>query len=446
MHINKVKIHNFKCFEGDFLLELNEGLNILVGDNESGKSTILEAIHLALCGLLNGSYIKLELSQDIFNNNSRDKYIESLSADNDETNISIPPSIFIEVFISGIEDESIKSLFEGNGNSLKEKACGIRFEISLNDSHKELYEELVKAGEVLSIPIEYYDFSWSSFARDYSVIPSKIPLKSAFIDSSSNRYKNGSDVYISRILRDYLENEDKIKVNQAYRKLRDTFINHDSIKNVNKIIQDAIDISDKKVEISLDLSVNAWETNLTTYLDDVPFHHVGKGEQCIIKTNLALNQKKSQEANVILLEEPENHLSYTKLNKLISHIKNTQNHKQIIITTHSSFVANKLGLESLIMINAEVDSDRKTVRLNDLGPSTQIFFEKLSGFDTLRLILCKKAILVEGDSDELIVQKAYMLLNDNKLPIEDCIDVISVGTSFLIESWFMKVSLSFLYA
>ena len=50
MAIKKIKIENFKCFEGIFVLELNSGLNILVGNNEAGKSTILEAIHIALTG------------------------------------------------------------------------------------------------------------------------------------------------------------------------------------------------------------------------------------------------------------------------------------------------------------------------------------------------------------------------------------------------------------
>jgi len=54
-----------------------------------------------------------------------------------------------------------------------------------------------------------------------------------------------------------------------------------------------------------------------------------------------------------------------------------------------------------------------------------------AGFDTLRLILCRKAILVEGPSDELIVQKAYIRKKNGELPIEDEVDVISVGTSFL---------------
>ena len=83
------------------------------------------------------------------------------------------------------------------------------------------------------------------------------------------------------------------------------------------------------------------------------------------------------------------------------------------------------------MMNAAGDSRRQTTKLDELGPATKSFFEKLSGYDTLRLILCDRAILVEGPCDELIVQRAYMKEHGRKLPIEDGIDVISVGTSFL---------------
>jgi putative ATP-dependent endonuclease of OLD family len=200
-----------------------------------------------------------------------------------------------------------------------------------------------------------------------------------------------------------------------------------SIQAINEKIKKSVKISNKKVELSVELlSKNAWENSLMTYLDDVPFHYMGKGEQCIVKTELALAHKKSKEASVILIEEPENHLSYSKLNQFVYSIKKHCEDKQIIISTHNSFVANKLGLDNLILLN-----DSRTMRLNDLKLETKSFFEKISGYDTLRLILCKKAILVEGDSDELVLQKAYMLKNDGKLPIENEIDVISVGTSFL---------------
>jgi putative ATP-dependent endonuclease of OLD family len=54
MYIRKVKVQNFKCFKEPFTLELTNGLNIIVGNNEAGKSTILEAVHLALSGLYAG--------------------------------------------------------------------------------------------------------------------------------------------------------------------------------------------------------------------------------------------------------------------------------------------------------------------------------------------------------------------------------------------------------
>ena len=64
--------------------------------------------------------------------------------------------------------------------------------------------------------------------------------------------------------------------------------------------------------------------------------------------------------------------------------------------------------------------------LADLLPDTKDYFMKLPGYNTLRLILSSKTILVEGPSDELIVQKAYKK-KYGKLPLEDGVDVISVG-------------------
>jgi putative ATP-dependent endonuclease of OLD family len=420
MNITKVIIENYKCFNGRFIFEPNKGLNLLVGDNEAGKSTILEAIHLALTGILNGRYLKNELTQYLFNIDSVNSYLKNLN----QGKPAILPHILIEIYFDG---EDI-ALFNGNGNSEKSNSAnGISFKIEFDsEKYQAEYEELLKAGNIKTVPIEYYDIVWTSFARQ-GITAKSIPLKSALIDSSSNRYQNGSDIYISRIIRENLEHKEIVDITQAYRKMQEVFMDEDAIKTINEKIKSAAKISEKDVKLSVDLSSkNAWETSLMTYLDDIPFHNIGKGEQCIVKTKLALGHKKSKEANILLLEEPENHLSHTKLNELIHSIKANMGEKQILISTHSSFVANKLGLDSLILL-----SDSKTIKMKDLNPETKNFFSHLSGYDTLRLILCKKAILVEGDSDELVIQKAYMKKNDGKLPIENGIDVISVGTAFL---------------
>jgi len=420
MNINKIHIENFKIFKGSFDLLLNKGINILVGNNEAGKSTIIEAIHLALTGLYNGRYLKNELTQYIFNNEIIVEYIQSLEPNKESKPL---PYILIEIYMDG-ED---LAEFEGDGNSQKVKASGISLKIAFDEKYQKEYEELVKVGGIKTLPIEYYNVLWSSFARDENITPRTIPIKSALIDSASNKLQNGSDIYISHIVKDFLESEEIVKISQAHRQMKESFMGHEAIQKINEKIKNASKISDKKVELSVELSSkNAWENSLITCIGDIPFQNIGKGEQCLIKTKLALGHKKAKEANIILFEEPENHLSYTKLNQLIRDIIKDNGEKQIFISTHNSFVANKLGLENLILLN-----NKQTIRLNDLSNDTFQFFKKLSGYDTLRLILCKKAILVEGDSDELVVQKAYMENNDGKLPIEDEIDVISVGTSFL---------------
>ena len=421
-------IENFKCFKGQFFLALNEGLNILVGDNESGKSTILEAIHLALSGWFHGRYIRTELSEAIFNMKVIEEYISGL---NQTENID-PPRIRVELYFE-IDDDATRAIFEGDNNITGQKACGIRFEILFKVRYQSEYDALLNNGGLKSLPIEYYDCEWQSFARE-SITPRSIPFKPSFIDSASARYQNGSDVYVSRIIRDLLEDDEKVKISQIHRGLKDSFDEEEIVKTINEKLNQG-DISEKEVTLSADVSTKtAWETSLKTYLDDIPFDFVGKGEQSLVKTQLALNHKKAREANILLLEEPENHLSYSKLNKSIKHLKDSEtdnsNKKQVIISTHSSFVANKFNLANLIILNEEASGSRTHVRMNDLTPETQKFFEKLPGYDTLRMILCRKVILVEGSSDELVVQKAY-IKEKGRLPIEDQVDVISVGTSFL---------------
>lgn len=109
-------------------------------------------------------------------------------------------------------------------------------------------------------------------------------------------------------------------------------------------------------------------------------------------------------AHVLLVEEPENHLSFSSMTQLIDKIAALSTAQQVIIATHSSFVLNKLGVDNVILFSA-----RGHIKLDQLPTDTHDYFMKLPGHDTLRLILAKQAILVEGPSDELIVQRAFRI-------------------------------------
>lgn len=415
--ISKIVIHNYKKFS-DFELDLDDDLNIIVGDNETGKSTILEAINLALTKRLNGKFIETELSPYLFHTDTVEKFIVDLKAGKNPA----PPDIFIELYF---KDIPALASFRGNNNSKREDQIGIRLEIVFNEDFCEEYDQFIKGSEINLLPIEYYKINWCGFDGNARTQRS-IPIWLSFIDATIIRLQSGTDYYLQNIINEGLDTKERAQLALTYRQLKEEFSKHDSITEINKTLDtDGGTISDKKLTISLDVSQRAnWETNLVPHLNEIPSQYSGKGEQNSLKIMLAL-KKKADKTNIILIEEPENHLSFASMNKLLTKIQEKCIGKQIIIATHSSFVLNKLGLEKLILI-----ANTKTVRLRNLPKDTQDYFKRLSGYDTLRLILAKKILLVEGPSDELIVQRAY--LNKHKrFPIQDGIDVLSVrGLSF----------------
>ncbi|ADM12322.1 chromosome segregation protein [Encephalitozoon intestinalis ATCC 50506] len=50
MHIKQIRLKNFKSFKDETLVEFTENVNIIVGRNGSGKSSIVSAIRFVLCG------------------------------------------------------------------------------------------------------------------------------------------------------------------------------------------------------------------------------------------------------------------------------------------------------------------------------------------------------------------------------------------------------------
>ncbi|HJC38449.1 MAG TPA: ATP-binding protein [Candidatus Mediterraneibacter faecigallinarum] len=53
MYIEKVEIRNFKAIE-NMTIEFHQGTNLLIGDNGAGKTSILEALTVALNGIMTG--------------------------------------------------------------------------------------------------------------------------------------------------------------------------------------------------------------------------------------------------------------------------------------------------------------------------------------------------------------------------------------------------------
>lgn len=411
--ISKMVLKNFRKFE-NMTICFESGLNILVGNNDSGKSTILEAINLCLTKRWNGKYFEQEFSHHFITSTVAAQCIEEVRAGQTPR----PPELIVELYF--VDDPTLTG-FKGTNNSLKEDVPGYRLCAALDtDFADEYLEFLSKPEEVTTVPTEFYKIEWTSF-QGQSVNPRLPKVKASLIDASRIRLQSGADYHLQRIIGETLDSKQRALLARSFRMHQEGFATDDSIKSINDAVASSGNlITDKNFTLEIDTSgANGWESALSPHLDQLPFHFSGSGEQQKLKILLALSRR-VEDSHVILIEEPENHLSFTNLNELVDRIGKQSVGRQVIVATHSSFVVNKLGLEQLLLLN-----DGFASKLTDLPDDTQDYFKKLPGYDTLRLVLSDKVALVEGPSDELVFQRAYQDRTGRR-PIEDGVDVISV--------------------
>ncbi|WP_440483634.1 ATP-dependent nuclease [Serratia bockelmannii] len=411
MHVKSIKLTNFKKFKDEHL-EFNDDVNIFVGDNNAGKSTILEALEVVLNYNYRGRPFNTEFTPDIFN---KDAVQQFLASDKSAKHL---PSLTIEAFIDGVPE------YRGTNNFQKVDAQGITVQVHFDAMLKDVYADYLKTNpNITSIPIEFYKLEWLDFGWNPIKAVAK-KFRALYIDPTRIHPTLGKNQYISTILNTALNKEELVKLTLNYRENQQVFNNSGEVKMVNTGLDTDHLITDKKLSIAAStLPAGSIQTSLQLEVDDVPFQFIGKGEQSNVQIKLAI-QNKSKDIDLVMMEEPENHLSHTNLNKLVYYIERQRGTKQLFLTTHSSYVLNKLSIDKICLVQSGYK------RLHKLDPAVVKTLKRLPGYDTLRVALSRNVILVEGPSDELVLKKIYHRKH-GRLPEQDGIDIIVVrGVGF----------------
>lgn len=412
MLIESLRLINFKKFK-DQTFDFNEDVNIFVGDNNAGKSTILEALEIVLNFQYRGRPFNSEFSPDLFNAETVAAFRASRKSPADL------PILVIEAYMKNVPD------YRGANNSLKKDAQGVQIKVSFDPDFTDAYNDYLASGAaVTSIPVEFYQVEWMDFA--WNVIkPMTKQFRALYIDPTRIHPTFGKNQYISNVLSTALRKDEEYRLSLHYRETLQSFNNTDEVATVNKDLDSDNRITEKKLTIAANtMPAGAIQNGLQLEVNAVPFHMIGKGEQSKVQIKLALHNK-SKDIDLVMMEEPENHLSHVELSKLVQDIEDQRDGKQLFLTTHSSYVLNKLSIDKICLLH----DTYKRLHLLDKGVVKTL--KRLPGYDTLRVALSKKVVLVEGPSDELILKKIYKDTHKERLPEQDGIDIIVVrGVGF----------------
>lgn len=392
-YIKSLTIDGLKKFE-HFDIEFDKNINIIIGENEAGKSTILEAINICLNQLYRNS--DKSIIKDLLNINNVKKFEKNPS-------IETLPKIQIEIEFNLDNDSKNNFLFYGMHNKEEKEKYGIKYTCELNREFEQESFEFIKEGKV---PYEYYEMKWTTFqGSSFNVL--KQPINYLTIDNSITTQYNTYNYYNKSIFRSKFNGNKMIKAKNDFRiNIEDIFSNL-NLEKISETQQFGVDT--KKVILE----------NIVAILDnDILLENKGRGMENLLKTKIALDKAKSK-LDVISIEEPENHLSHTNLRQMLKNIENYKEDKQIIITTHSNLIVSGLNIKNIIWINKD-----KSQKLKDIDKDIAEFFIRSDNNNLLQFLLAKKVILVEGATEYILIPKIFEKMFNQKVE-ENNIDVIS---------------------
>src|SRR5690606_32936369 len=146
----------------------------------------------------------------------------------------------------------------------------------------------------------------------------------------------------------------------------------------------ALDATDDiKIKLNTE-NEDSFQENITVEKSGIIIQNLGQGEKMFINTEFLLSNA-TDNSEIILIEEPENHLSYLTMHKIIDKVITASDEKQTFIATHSNMIASRLDLKNVIFI-----SENHIMNLNELEKETAKFFKKAPDNNVLNFILSRK--------------------------------------------------------
>ncbi|HEU5526442.1 TPA: AAA family ATPase, partial [Streptococcus pneumoniae] len=440
MKLTKVIINNFRSFGESQIIELNNQ-TVLIGNNSSGKTTVLQALSKLFSDKQNDRIIK-----------KSDFHLPKGSRPGENTRNLFIETIFEFDELDGTPySQAIPSFFEHFTVS-KDGAkpfLRIRLESSWED------DGTVEG----SIDTQFYYISSDEDTirdEDKHRAPRKDldKIRVLYVPASRTPEKelgNASGSMLSRLVNSINWTEDEInEITDKIDELNNTFLSENgALTQINNEIQKSWELYHEDNRFSqAELIINSSEMaaalrqialkfSPTTTEEAFTVSDLGDGLRSIFYFSLVdsildieLEITKDREENpdnprfklippvltILAIEEPENHIAPHHIGKLIKRFKQLGNNdnSQVILTSHSPAIVKRIDPEDLKYLRIENNDRVLQTIVSDiqLPPAIDESYKYIKGAIQAypELYFAKLVVLGEGDSEELLLPKFFDLL------------------------------------
>ena len=396
-------------------IHFQEGVNVLIGENDSGKTAIVDAIRYVL-RTQSGEFIQFE---------DKDFYQEPDGNRKDEF--------------------KIECVFDG----INEQDAGLFWEwLSWNDDKTKYLLKVwlyAKRKDNIIMPtfsagIEGQAERMDSEARELLKVVYFKPLRDALTDMTHGYKSRLAQILGAHELfkteKDVHGNIIKHKLETDYEKLKKEIENYFKVggggesitSEINSFLREhfLLNGDPRNAEVKL---AGGELTEILRLLDLImEGNKSGLGTLnllCIAAEMLLFNNQKKG-LKLALVEELEAHLHPQYQLRLIEYISSQEKNEQFILSTHSIALASKIKLASLIVLKG-TEALPMSPEYTLMKPADYKFLERFLDATKANLFFARGLIMVEGDAENLLIPAIAQLIGRNLYKYG--VSVVNVGST-----------------
>lgn len=419
MILKELKIWDFRQFSSKvdspgLEVQFHKGVNVLIGENDSGKSTVIDAIKIVLQTQSN-EYVRI--SEDDFNLNSAGNSAEVIK---------------IECVLSDFSVDEAKNFIEWlqfEKNSAGETVYNLKLTFKAWKEKKRIFTDL-RAGMLGD------GNKMDGKARELLKCTYLKPLRDAEREMASRKGSRLSQILYNHKSFQEKENHKLVEIiKKANKEINEYFINDDDVvlqtlkSNVAAFLEKQSGIEPNFVTSNLQLK--SILESLSLNLSEI---QPGLGVQNLLfiaAELLLLGQYDNEGIKLALIEEIESHLHPQAQLRLIEYIQNEYDDSgiQFILSTHSTTLSSEINIKNALLCkNSKIYSLAPENTKLDKGD--YLFLQRFLESSKANMFFSHGVIMVEGDAENLLIPTIAKIIDLNLAQYG--VSLVNVGsTAFL---------------
>ncbi|MBC1666766.1 AAA family ATPase [Listeria welshimeri] len=419
MILKELKIWDFRQFSSTvdspgLEVQFHKGVNVLIGENDSGKSTVIDAIKIVLQTQSN-EYVRI--SEDDFNLNSAGNSAEVIK---------------IECVLSDFSVDEAKNFIEWlqfEKNSAGETVYNLKLTFKAWKEKKRIFTDL-RAGMLGD------GNKMDGKARELLKCTYLKPLRDAEREMASRKGSRLSQILYNHKSFQEKENHKLVEIiKKANKEINEYFINDDDVvlqtlkSNVAAFLEKQSGIEPNFVTSNLQLK--SILESLSLNLSEIK---PGLGVQNLLfiaAELLLLGQYDNEGIKLALIEEIESHLHPQAQLRLIEYIQNEYDDSgiQFILSTHSTTLSSEINIKNALLCkNSKIYSLAPENTKLDKGD--YLFLQRFLESSKANMFFSHGVIMVEGDAENLLIPTIAKIIDLNLAQYG--VSLVNVGsTAFL---------------